>query len=328
MKSFAALSAAVGLASIAGRASAIYTFTSSAITDKFDDVVQSNGLLGLKNVNVMLYENDFKGILGSYNGTFPINAAVALHFMGFLGAVWLYTLLPDRIQNGFANILAGRRPSLFSYGYSRYGQSSDYPDPDFLEYNLDYNPYDTPRVSESRRRLRRRRRKFGRSGPIRRSDQAGSGLLTPSDGDGDGTHGIFDNLSHLLSKRQAPSPYPIQRSSSPYPPKHKLTWPEKLWNLLARPVRLMKRAYAAVYRRYDTFWNRNGNQYPLISPINPKKALLKHLKNASHYGANRREDKVAEALAAAPSPQQTPSASEVATEVVELQPPVIPEQEV
>ena len=85
MKSFAALSAAVGLASIAGRASAIYTFTSSAITDKFDDVVQSNGLLGLKNVNVMLYENDFKGILGSYNGTFPINAAVALHFMGFLG---------------------------------------------------------------------------------------------------------------------------------------------------------------------------------------------------------------------------------------------------
>ena len=24
--------------------------------------------------------------------------------------------------------------------------------------------------------------------------------------------------------------------------------PEKLWNLLARPVRLMKRAYAAVYR--------------------------------------------------------------------------------
>ena len=33
----------------------------------------------------MLYENDFKGILGSYNGTFPMNAAVALHFMGFLG---------------------------------------------------------------------------------------------------------------------------------------------------------------------------------------------------------------------------------------------------
>ena len=85
MKSFAALSAAVGLASIAGRASAFNTFTSSSITDKFNDVVHSNGLLGLKNVNVMLYENDFKGILGSYNGTFPINAAVALHFMGFLG---------------------------------------------------------------------------------------------------------------------------------------------------------------------------------------------------------------------------------------------------
>ena len=93
MKSFAALSAAVGLASIAGRASAIYTFTSSAITDKFDDVVQSNGLLGLKNVNVMLYENDFKGILGSYNGTFPINAAVALHFMGFLGGKLPISLL-------------------------------------------------------------------------------------------------------------------------------------------------------------------------------------------------------------------------------------------
>ena len=73
------------------------------------------------------------------------------YFNLYFSAVWLYTLLPDRIQNGFANILAGRRPSLFSYGYSRYGQSSDYPDPDFLEYNLDYNPYDTPRVSESRR---------------------------------------------------------------------------------------------------------------------------------------------------------------------------------
>ena len=33
----------------------------------------------------MLYENDFNGILGTYNGTFPMNAAVALHFMGFLG---------------------------------------------------------------------------------------------------------------------------------------------------------------------------------------------------------------------------------------------------
>ena len=85
MKSFAAVSAAVCLASIAGRASAIYTFTSSSITDKFNNVVQSNGLLGLKNVNLLLYENDFKGILGTYNGTFPINAAVALHFMGFLG---------------------------------------------------------------------------------------------------------------------------------------------------------------------------------------------------------------------------------------------------
>ena len=55
--------------------------------------------------------------------------------------------------------------------------------------------------------------------------------------------------------------------------------------------------------------------------------MLKHLKNVSHYGANRREDKVSEAADfSATLPQQASSASEVATEVVELQPPGIPEE--